>query len=165
MLTALVSTRVVLISAAMRVSSSGSQGEVAGPTRPVCTRTTEGQSLHDQTGRAWEGPSRIEPLLVGSGLVWRVRNTGSVQHPCQCAVIMASEMAVLTVLCCWQAWTRGSSNGVVQEGEKKDGDQILCKRVIMIEHSISSSSFNTHPIKFDQVSGQLTGACPAGKRV
>jgi len=29
----------------------------------------------------------------------------------------------------------------------------------------SSSSFNTHPIKFDQVSGRPTGAGPAGKRV
>ena len=40
-LTARVSTRVALISAVTRVSSSGSQGEVAGPTRPVCSRTTK----------------------------------------------------------------------------------------------------------------------------
>ena len=33
-----------------RVSSSGSQGEVAGPTRPVCSRTTEGLAAHHPNG-------------------------------------------------------------------------------------------------------------------
>ena len=38
-------------------------------------------------------------------------------------------------------------------------------RSIFVASSSSSSSFNTHPIKFDQVSGRPTGAGPAGKRV
>ena len=42
----------------IRVSSSGSQGEVAGQTRPVCTRTTEGLAAPHPDGHlAHDRPS------------------------------------------------------------------------------------------------------------